>query len=119
LRRRALQAVAAPGWADTNPAQIDQLVRMRESVPTLPEVFRTQYLALVSSDRSESVRRIAKPTLVVHGKLDPLVPVQNGVMLSERIPGAQLRLLEDCGHLPHLERPHELAQAVLDFLKAG
>jgi pimeloyl-ACP methyl ester carboxylesterase len=54
----------------------------------------------------------------VHGDQDPLVPVQNGHLLCERIPNAQLVVLNGCGHMPHLERPVESARAIREFLRA-
>jgi pimeloyl-ACP methyl ester carboxylesterase len=41
---------------------------------------------------------IAAPTLVVHGRQDPMFPPEHGVALAEEIPGAQLLLLDGMGH---------------------
>ena len=38
------------------------------------------------------------PTLVVHGTVDPLVPVEGGKDTAEAIPGAVLMLIEGMGH---------------------
>jgi pimeloyl-ACP methyl ester carboxylesterase len=45
---------------------------------------------------------LAVPTLVVHGTLDPLHPLEHGVALAAEIPGARLLRLPGVGHeLPH------------------
>jgi pimeloyl-ACP methyl ester carboxylesterase len=60
--------------------------------------------------------RIRVPTLLVWGDQDSIVPLECGRMYESAIPGAQLRIVEDCGHLAHLERPRELAQLVHAFV---
>jgi len=42
--------------------------------------------------------RIQVPTLVLHGGDDLLIPLGNGRLLAERIPGARLRVWDDAGH---------------------
>jgi pimeloyl-ACP methyl ester carboxylesterase len=49
--------------------------------------------------------RIGAPTLVVHGAEDRMIPVANAHLMAERIPGAQLRILEDSGHLYPTDEP--------------
>ena len=115
-RRRSLGVITAPGFAAANPELIEQLVEDRLRVPTSGRIFMTQLEALLGSDRSRRVADIAAPTLVVHGEDDTLVPVGNGKLLAERIPGARLHLLERCGHLPHLELPRPSAAVVSEFL---
>ena len=46
---------------------------------------------------------IAVPTLVVHGDLDPLLPLAHGEALRDAIPGARLLVLHGAGH--DLPRP--------------
>lgn len=41
---------------------------------------------------------IAAPTLVVHGERDPVFPLGHGQAMKERIPGADLLVLQDTGH---------------------
>lgn len=114
-RRMSLGVITAPGFAEKNLDLLEHLVALRESVPTRGRVFHAQLEAIFTSDRGEAVRKLQPPTLVIHGVDDTLVPVGNGKLLAERIPGARLCLLERCGHLPHLERPAESAEAVLAF----
>ncbi|MCF6208837.1 MAG: alpha/beta fold hydrolase [Ghiorsea sp.] len=45
---------------------------------------------------------IQRPTLVVHGAQDVIVPTQAGQYLAAHIPHAQLQIFEDCGHAPFL-----------------
>jgi len=116
LQRRALTALTAPGFADANPEVIEEFARLRELTRTMPRVFQAQFNALLTSDRSALVRDITQPTLVVHGCDDVLIPAENGRLLADRIPGAELLLYERCGHFPHIEYPERLAEDLERFL---
>ena len=117
-RRLGLRTLTSDGFADDHADLIDMLVAQRERNPTPGPVFNAQLHALLASDRSEAVAGIRARTLVVHGDRDPLVPPENGRRLSERIPGASFLLLPGCGHMPHLEKPAETANAIREFLAA-
>lgn len=76
---------------------------------------RQRAAILADGDRSERVRRIAAPTLVIHGTHDPLVPHQGGEELASLIPGARLLLFEGMGHeIPDALVP-QIADAVADL----
>ena len=53
---------------------------------------------LASGDRTPKLRRIAAPTLVVHGDSDPLVSVSGGRATARAIPDARLMVVEGMGH---------------------
>jgi proline iminopeptidase len=66
-------------------------------------------------DLLPKLRRLAVPTLVVHGDRD-LVPVEAARHIADAVPGARLHVLEGCGHFAYLERPddlHELVAALI------
>ena len=48
--------------------------------------------------RVEALGRLSVPALVVHGEVDPLVPVENGRRTAAAIPGARLLVLPEMGH---------------------
>lgn len=58
---------------------------------------------------------VSAPTLVVWGGDDGVVPVAHGEAYAAAIPGAQLTVLDGCGHLPALERPDDVAALVRSF----
>lgn len=75
-----------------------------------PEVFERQSLAL--RDRPDSIATLATiscPTVVACGSEDRLCPVSFHRDMARRIPGASLRVIEGCGHLPPVERPEEVS----------
>ena len=67
---------------------------------------------------AERLGEIQIPTLVISGAQDQIVPLENSVRLAEDIPGAQLVIIKECGHLPQEECPQEFLSAVNPFINA-
>ena len=57
------------------------------------------------------------PVLAVWGRHDRLVPLSDALALLERLGSAELRIVEDAGHSPQLERPGAFLDAVMGFLR--
>jgi pimeloyl-ACP methyl ester carboxylesterase len=69
-----------------------------------PAGFARQLAAVwASGDRTEALRSLDVPTLVVHGEDDPLIPVDGGQATAAAIPGAELWTVPGMGH--DLPRP--------------
>jgi pimeloyl-ACP methyl ester carboxylesterase len=88
----------------------------RLSSPPDPLAYLHQAAAVATHDAYERLNRMAAPTLVVHGEQDVFVPPANALVLAERIPGAQLRLWPDAGHMYTIDEPradHEIARFLL------
>lgn len=58
------------------------------------------------------LRRIRVPTHVIWGEQDGLFPLAYGRRLAGMIPGARFSTIPDCGHLPAIEKPEELAALI-------
>ncbi|KAL8154363.1 hypothetical protein V2J09_012123 [Rumex salicifolius] len=63
------------------------------------------------------LHEISCPVLIVTGDSDRLVPPWNSKRLASVIPGSQLEIIKNCGHLPHEERPEEFLSIVEKFLQ--
>jgi pimeloyl-ACP methyl ester carboxylesterase len=62
---------------------------------------------LASGSRTAALRRLDVPTVVIHGKSDPLVPFRAGVATARAIPGAELVAFPGMGHdVPRELWPH-------------
>ena len=55
-------------------------------------------------------------TLLVWGRQDGLVPVEQGEALRSVLPNARLSLIDNCGHLPMSEKPETFNRLVRDFI---
>jgi pimeloyl-ACP methyl ester carboxylesterase len=61
-------------------------------------VARQLAAILASGSRGEALRAVRVPTLVIHGDADPLVPVECGIDVAERVPGAKRLIVKGMGH---------------------
>lgn len=59
---------------------------------------------------------IKQPTLIVWGKQDGIVTLDNGERYKREIPNSQLIVFDQCGHLPMVEKARDFNEAVLKFL---
>ncbi len=68
-------------------------------------------------DSTPMLSNIHKPVLILHGEKDQLIPAQKAYELHAAIPGSELVVLENAGHLLNLEKPVEYNQEIRRFLK--
>jgi pimeloyl-ACP methyl ester carboxylesterase len=62
------------------------------------------------------LRRLRMPTLIVWGRHDAIVPVNCAEIYHQNIRGSQLVIMEQCGHVPQIEKPQEFVNIVSEFL---
>lgn len=65
-----------------------------------------------SGNRTEALHAVRVPTLVIHGRPDPLVPVECGIATAGAIPGATLHLMDRLGHALPTETWNELVAVI-------
>src|SRR3954463_6622439 len=67
----------------------------------------------------QEVRGVKAPTLVVWGKYDELANPAGADRLEKTIPGARKVIIDNCGHMPQLEKAGEFNRVVREFLTAA
>ena len=81
------------------------------------EAFLRQQTAILGrADSRPDLAAIAVPTVVLCGRQDALTPLEVQEELAAGIPGARLCVVEECGHLSPLERPHAVTALLRDWL---
>ena len=64
-----------------------------------PDVSRQHQTAVsVSGSRYDDLRSIKVPTLIVHGRSDPFIPIDHGFKCARLIPGADSLWIDNMGH---------------------
>ena len=53
---------------------------------------------LAAENRTEALKAVRAPTLVIHGSADPLVSVEGGKATADAVPGAKLLVIDGMGH---------------------
>ena len=77
-----------------------------------PAGVARQFAAIMAAgDRTEKLKSISIPTLVIHGDVDPLLPVECGLATATAIPGSRLKIIQEMGHaLPEAVWPQIVAE---------
>jgi pimeloyl-ACP methyl ester carboxylesterase len=65
------------------------------------------------------LKAMKTPTLVIWGREDRLLPLEDGRHVAAQIPGARLVVIDDCGHIPSAEQPRAFLGALGGFLGVG
>jgi pimeloyl-ACP methyl ester carboxylesterase len=99
----------------TDTALVDTIMAMAERVGH--DAFLRQQTAIMGRpDGRTDLGRIACPTLVLCGRDDAVTPVALHEEMAAAIPGAELVVVEDCGHLSTIERPEAVNAALRRWL---
>ena len=78
--------------------------------------LRQQAAIMARPDRREEMGAYDLPVLIAAGRQDELTPPELHEEMARLIPNARLCLIEECGHLSTLERPHATTVLMRDWL---
>ena len=122
LIRHSMQTwrmIGSPGYPQEESALRAKVERAYDRCVHARGLARQTVAILASRNRAPLLKRIVAPTLIIHGKEDPLVPVAAAYELARHIPGARLEIIPGMGHdLPPALVPR-LAQLILGNVKNG
>lgn len=107
-KQRAFELSVAGYFAD--PARTHDLTPFRVT----GRVQQSVWESLGAFDLLPALRTLRVPTLVVHGRQDP-IPLHSAQACAEAL-GAEGVWLDDCGHVPYVEQPAGLFAALAEFL---
>jgi pimeloyl-ACP methyl ester carboxylesterase len=62
------------------------------------------------------VGELHKPTLLFWGRQDKTIPFEHSHAVRQAIPHAEFHVIENCGHIPHYEKPEIVNPILLEFL---
>lgn len=110
------EAMAAPGWQQRDPEAFAYCLATDLEAPPRRFAVDRQRGAIEAWSSYDRLPTLKVPTLVLCGEDDGMVPPENSRQIAQRIPGARLALIPQCGHLPMLEQPLAVASLVFDFL---
>ncbi len=89
----------------------------------LKNFFTTSRLAwsprFCNPDLAKWLHRIRIPTMILWGAEDRVFPPPYGRAFEALIPGARLRIVPQCGHLPHQEKTGAFIEAVAEIARAA
>jgi proline iminopeptidase len=109
-RQRAFELSVAGYFA--KPARAHDLTPFR----VMGRVQQSVWGSLEDYDIRPQLAHIRCPAIVVHGREDP-VPLASSENVARDL-GAELVVIDDCGHVPYVEQPKALFTAIDRFLDA-
>ncbi|MCW2660413.1 MAG: lipJ [Mycobacterium sp.] len=111
------------GWGSGAAASISapsvrsiRQLAMLERMSASPGMARASFEAAFLTDVRPILPTITAPTLVIHAREDPAVPVQGGRYLANHIPGARYLEVEGTDHAPFLTEPDKILTGIEEFL---
>jgi proline iminopeptidase len=113
-RQRAFELSVAGYFAD--PSRARELTPFRVLGRIQQSVWNSldDYDLLPGLARARA--RLGIPSLIIHGRQDP-IPLASSAAAAEAL-GAELVVIDGCGHVPYVERPEPLFAALERFLGA-
>ena len=112
--KKVFRTIGSPGFPEDEIILNDFCERHVHRSNHPPGIARQLMAVVASGDRTAAVRRITAPTLVIHGKDDPLVPVACGIETAREIPNAKLSVITGMGH----DLPVGLHERLVDEISA-
>jgi pimeloyl-ACP methyl ester carboxylesterase len=107
--------ILAPDTEENDPQLVEQLAAVAVKNPQTPIGFMGQFEAISTHDVTAALADLSVPTLVLHGDLDLLVPMENGRFLADQIPNAQFKIYPNCGHLFFVEQALHVNDDLSEF----
>lgn len=100
--------------------RIEKVVRESRQRGFNPQGVARQLSAIIDSpDRTLGLQKLNIPSLIIHGDIDPLVPVQCGIATAEAIPGSTLKILEGMGHTLPMQLWPQIVDDINELSRAG
>jgi pimeloyl-ACP methyl ester carboxylesterase len=112
-----LPKILSPETYQTRPELVTRVRKMMVSTP-LAAVLGDLAAMRDRADATAMLAQIDKPTLILHGADDQLIPPAEAQAIGVAIPNARLQILPEAGHLLNLEQPETFNEAVRGFLSS-
>jgi pimeloyl-ACP methyl ester carboxylesterase len=95
---RNMRALRGPGFPLDEARDLDRAARYFDRGLNPPGAARQLSAILAAENRTEALKAVRAPTLVIHGSADPLVSVEGGKATADAVPGAKLLVIDGMGH---------------------
>lgn len=112
---RTFRVIGSPGFPFDEEYIRDLAGRSYDRGHDAAGVMRQLHAVSASGDRTRALRGVAAPTLVIHGRRDPLIKPAGGRATARAIPGARLKLIDGMGH----DLPRQLWPTIADEIAAN
>jgi pimeloyl-ACP methyl ester carboxylesterase len=112
---KVFKVIGSPGFPFEEDYVRDVAARSYDRGHDAAGVARQLHAITASGDRTRALRGVRVPTLVIHGKRDPLIRPAGGRATARAIPGARLKAIDGMGH----DLPRQLWPQLADEIAAN
>jgi pimeloyl-ACP methyl ester carboxylesterase len=112
----SLHLLFTPEFMESNAKFMEEVLEEILIAPMEPRCFMAQLSGITKWSIHPRLCDLNKPTLVIAGGRDILIPPENSRVLAEAIPDSRLVEIPESGHAATTMYPEEVAREVLDFL---
>lgn len=116
LSKPTLERWFPRAFAERSPLTMEWMASLIRA--TDPSGYVMAIRAIQQLDHLDRLAEITVPTLVIAGLADVAVPASVASLVSQRVPGAQLLLLEETGHISNVQNPTLFTEVVGGFLRS-
>ena len=109
----AMRRLFTPDMAARSPDVVAE--RRKSFISTDPDVFVEACEILSTLDLRDDAKRLAMPLLACAGSLDEATPPGMAEELATLTPKGSCTIIPDCAHVPTLQAPAQIAQAIRHF----
>jgi len=68
-------------------------------------------------DFVNKIKEIEIPSLIIWGDKDRIIPLKTGHKLNKDLKNSELKIIENCGHVPQEECPEKTCALIKDFFE--
>jgi 3-oxoadipate enol-lactonase len=69
-------------------------------------------------DSNPMLSELDRPVLIIHGANDQIIPADEARAMQSKLPEAELKIIDNAGHLVNIEQPEEFNRSVREYLKS-
>lgn len=114
-----LEKMAAITWSDSSKMQPRRLKQIQDMMKRQGngQAFIDHISQFTMPDPTALLHKIKAPVLIIWGADDKVIPVANGMLTKDALPGSAMMVITGAGHTPQEEKPVDTAGAIEDFLQ--
>ncbi|MEO6408238.1 MAG: alpha/beta hydrolase [Burkholderiaceae bacterium] len=117
--RKTWQVLRAGHFAPDESRDAERAARIHSRGLNPAGAARQTVAILASGSRKAALSGVTVPTLVIHGNVDPLIPVECGIDVARTVPGAKLVVIEGMGHALPISMWPQIIDAIASHAAAA
>lgn len=117
ITKKAIPLLFTDDFIKQNPKYVEEKLKAMTQIITSAEDYKNQFEAALKFNTCRRLRQITSPTLILHGRNDILTPPENGEIIANLIPGAELIYFDDAAHWIFAPDVDVIINLIINFLK--